>query len=77
MISGREKYEQYIERFAGTAGGRAGLRYTQEQVDFLFKARENDVSWENIAKIWNEQTGWPKKGRAALEQKYFRVKNFF
>ena len=75
MTSGREKWERYIEHYADTAGPGTYF-YTKEQVDFLFEAREKRVSWENIAKIWNEHTGWEHKTKGALEQKYFMVKNF-
>ena len=75
MTDGRQKWKRYIEHYANIRGD-GTYTYTEEQIDFLFDARENNVSWNNIVKIWHDDLGWPSRSKSALTAKYHRVKTF-
>ena len=37
-----------------------GTNYTNEQLDFVDKAKEKGLSWKKITELWNTVSGWEK-----------------
>ena len=75
MTDGRQKWERYIQHYINTEND-SRIKYTREQVDFLFDARDRGLSWKSIVRIWNDELRWPEKTERALQHKYHEVKTF-